>query len=147
MYVLEQFLPITASILANSGSKDSAVIESKVRKVSRAGGALCTASTSSSSAAASSSSTYKKELRFLTDFYPDQTVESGPLTRSKTRRTGPNNQASPSSGARTNNRVSKKLRKAQLAVPPTPAEISNEAAHSPTPDPSSYVVQGFLFNS
>lgn len=126
--------------LFSATPKDSAVTESKVRKVSKNSGAAsqCAASTSSASAttSSSSSSNYKKELRFLTDFYPDQTVESGPLTRSKTRI----NVDSTKKGQKdsSGSRGSKKSRKAQVpAVITTPAEVVNEQARSPTPDPSS----------
>lgn len=136
----------------NLASKDTAsVIESKIRKTSRASGAAasCPTSTSANSSTSPTNSNsgnnhHRKELRFLTDFYPDQSVEGGPLTRSKTRNVeGPSSskRTGSSSSARTSNKTSKKNSRKNQSVPvvPTPVEFSIEGhrARSPTPDPSS----------
>ncbi|KAI6173302.1 Thyroid hormone receptor interactor 12 [Aphelenchoides besseyi] len=146
----------------------SGLSESKVRKYAR--NSTCTPSTSnvsvratgssaSSTISPTSSGTKKNsELRFLTDYFPEQDVEAGPLTRSRLRtRTADSKRPSTSTAEASSSKRSKsgiKKPKRTATAVATDLSVDSSQHRSPTPDPSSSnltvagsEVSGFSFAS
>ncbi|KAI6205573.1 Thyroid hormone receptor interactor 12 [Aphelenchoides besseyi] len=132
----------------------SGLSESKARKYART--STCTSSTSnvtvratgssaSSTISPTSSGTKKNsELRFLTDYFPEQDVEAGPLTRSRLRtRNADNKRTSTSTAEASTSKRSKsgiKKPKRTATAVATDLPVHSLQHRSPTPDPSSYVI-------